>query len=180
MPNSFRISIAISITFLNLLAGCLSLVATINENYVAAALLILIAVVMDSLDGRVARRLDSTTSIGKELDSLCDLVSFGVAPALLIYSQLLADKLMVAGLLVVLVYIACGAFRLARFNVSGAPDYFVGVPITFSGLFLAIVSLLAVYLPAYFPVWLIVLLVLLLSYLMVSSIRVPKPGAIPQ
>jgi CDP-diacylglycerol--serine O-phosphatidyltransferase len=176
LPNSFRISIAISITFLNLLAGCLSLVATINENYAAAALLILIAVVMDSLDGRVARHLDSTTSIGKELDSLCDLVSFGVAPALLIYSQLLADKWFVAGLIVVLVYVACGAFRLARFNVSGAPDYFMGVPITFAGLFLAIVSLLS----AYLPVWMIVLLVLLLSYLMISSIRVPKPGAVPQ
>jgi len=108
--------------------------------------------------------------MGKELDSLCDLVSFGVAPALLLYSQVLAMFDFQIGLAAAILYIACGALRLARFNVLNIKDYFVGVPITLAGTVLAVVSFLAFSIPDY----LILAVMVFLSILMVSNIKVRK------
>ncbi len=93
------------ITFLNIMFGSTAILYTINGNYKLAALLILAAVVMDGLDGRVARRLQTSSDLGKELDSLCDIVSFGVAPAVLLYSQVLAGNYVFIGLAVFLLFI---------------------------------------------------------------------------
>jgi CDP-diacylglycerol--serine O-phosphatidyltransferase len=125
---------------------------------------------MDGLDGRIARRLGVMSDMGKELDSLCDLVSFGVAPALLLYSQVLDPFLYTLGLISAIAYIMCGAFRLARFNVLNIKEYFVGIPITIAGAVLAVVSLSADYLPDN----LILAIVIFISYLMISNIRVRK------
>jgi CDP-diacylglycerol---serine O-phosphatidyltransferase len=159
-----------TITLINLVFGSLSLIATLNQNYVLAAILILAAVVMDGLDGRIARRLGVMSEMGKELDSLCDLVSFGVAPALLLYSQVLNLFPAYLGLVAAVLYIVCGAFRLARFNVLNIKEYFVGVPITLAGTILALVSLIAVHMSEY----LILGLVLFLAFMMISNIRVRK------
>ncbi len=158
------------VTLLNIIFGSLSLIYTLNNDYRTAAILILVAVVMDGLDGRVARRLDAESEMGKELDSLCDLVSFGVAPAILLYSQVLYQHFTVLSLLVTLLFIVCGALRLARFNILNITEYFVGIPITLAGLLLAFISLIAAWLP---PI-LIMILVFVLALLMVSNIKVPK------
>lgn len=159
-----------TVTLLNIIFGSLSLVSTLHMNYKAAALFILVAVVMDGMDGRIARRLGIISDIGKELDSLCDLVSFGVAPALLLYSQILYSFPYLLGLVVVVIYIMCGAFRLARFNVLNIKEYFVGIPITLCGAILAGVSLLASSIPNY----LIFLIVICLSFMMISNLKVRK------
>jgi CDP-diacylglycerol--serine O-phosphatidyltransferase len=163
-------SSANTITLINIIFGSLSLISTLHENYKYAAVFILLAVVMDSLDGRIARRLGIISDMGKELDSLCDLVSFGVAPALLVYSQDLYFIQYELGLLAAILYIMCGAFRLARFNVLNIKEYFVGVPITFAGAMLAIMSLLYSYLPNYS----LILVVVLFSLLMISNIKIKK------
>ena len=120
-------------TLLNIIFGSLSLVYTLNNEYSTAAIFILLAVLMDSLDGRIARKLDISSQFGKELDSLCDLVSFGVAPSLLVYSQVLDPYVYSLGLVAAILYIVCGAFRLARFNVLNMSDSFMGIPITMAG-----------------------------------------------
>jgi len=158
------------ITFLNIMFWSTSILYTINGNYKIAAILILAAVVMDGLDGRVARKLQTSSDLGRELDSLCDIVSFGVAPAVLLYSQVLASNYYFMGLAAFLLYIICGAYRLARFNVMNISEYFLGLPITIAGGLLAILSLLAVYLH---PL-VILLLVMALSLFMISAIRLPK------
>jgi len=158
------------VTMLNIILGSLSLIYTLNHDYKTAAILILLAVVMDGLDGKVARKLDAESELGKELDSLCDLVSFGVAPAILIYSQVLSLHFIILGILVTLLFIVCGALRLARFNVLNISEYFVGVPITFAGMLMAAISLLA----AWINPLIIILLVFALALLMVSNIKVPK------
>jgi CDP-diacylglycerol--serine O-phosphatidyltransferase len=163
-------SSANTITLINLLFGSLSLVNTLDKNYLAAAFFILLAMVMDGLDGRLARRLGIISEMGKELDSLCDLVSFGVAPALLLYSQVLQPFPLMLGLIAAVLYIICGAFRLARFNVLNIKEYFVGIPITLAGAALAIVSLFTAYIPGY----LILAAVIFLAYMMISNLRVRK------
>jgi CDP-diacylglycerol---serine O-phosphatidyltransferase len=159
-----------TVTLINLIFGSLSLIATLNDNYDLAAMYILASVVMDGLDGRIARRLGVISDMGKELDSLCDLVSFGVAPALLLYSQVLHTFPSLLGLVAAVLYINCGAFRLARFNVLNIKEYFVGIPITLAGGLLALVSLGAAHLPPY----VILGAVLFLAFMMISNIRVRK------
>ncbi len=159
-----------TITLLNIIFGSLAIIQTFHEKYLAAAIFILLAVLMDGIDGKVARKLGIMSDMGKQLDSLCDLVSFGVAPAILIYAQLLYDLPLLLGIAAILIYIMCGAFRLARFNVLNIKDYFVGVPITLAGLLMAILSLLAGNMNSYLALAIVVCLALL----MVSKIQIPK------
>lgn len=170
MLNFVSKSSANTITLINIVFGSLSLVNTLHENYRFAAIFILLAVVMDGLDGRIARRLGIISDMGKELDSLCDLVSFGVAPALLLYSQVLYIFPHGYGLAAAILYIMCGAFRLARFNVLNIKEYFVGIPITIAGAALAVSSLLSGYLPDY----VLLAAVIILSLMMISNIKVRK------
>ncbi len=170
MPDLINKGTANTITLFNLIFGSLSLISTLHANYQMAAIFILLAVVMDGMDGRVARKFGIISDMGKQLDSLCDLVSFGVAPAILLYAQVLAELSWIAGLLATVLYIMCGAFRLARFNVLSIEEYFVGIPITLAGAVLALISLLAVYIPGY----LILMLVVLLAIMMISNLKVPK------
>ena len=163
-------SSANTVTLINILCGSLSLVSTLNADYRAAALFILLAVVMDGMDGRIARKFGVSSDMGKELDSLCDLVSFGVAPALLLYAQVLNVFPFLLGLIAALLYIMCGAFRLARFNVLNIKEYFVGIPITLAGTALAFVSLLTAFIPEY----LVLITVIFLAFMMISNIKVRK------
>jgi CDP-diacylglycerol--serine O-phosphatidyltransferase len=158
------------ITLINIIFGSLALIQTMESNYVIAAIFILCAVFMDGIDGRVARKFGVMSDIGKQLDSLCDLVSFGVAPAILIYAQLLYDLPLLLGVVAALIYIMCGAFRLARFNVLNISDHFIGLPITMAGFLMALLSLLAAGINGY----LALVLMLFLSYMMVSNFKIPK------
>ena len=170
MLNSLNKSYANTITLLNVIFGTLSLIYTMHGYFTTAAVFIILAVVMDGLDGKVARKLDIMSLLGKELDSLCDLVSFGVAPALLIYAQVLNHFVFSLGVIAAVLYIVCGAYRLARFNVLNISDYFVGIPITMSGAIVAVISLLASWIPGN----LIFAILLLLALMMVSTFKVPK------
>ena len=170
MLNSLNKSYANTITLLNVIFGTLSLIYTMHGYFTTAAVFIILAVVMDGLDGRVARKLDIMSLLGKELDSLCDLVSFGVAPALLIYAQVMSHFVFSLGIIAAVLYIVCGAYRLARFNVLNISDYFVGIPITMAGAIVAIISLLAAWIPGN----LILAILLLLALMMVSTFKVPK------
>ena len=111
-------------------AGFYSIISSINGDFTIAAISILIAMMWDTLDGRVARLTNTQSDFGAEYDSLADLVSFGLAPALLVYQWSLYE-LGRFGWLAAFVYLACAALRLARFNTQvGTSDkrYFQGLP----------------------------------------------------
>ncbi|MBS4025991.1 MAG: CDP-diacylglycerol--serine O-phosphatidyltransferase [Clostridia bacterium] len=162
IPNIF--------TLANLFLGFLALIYTMEGLFQLAASLILVSVVLDGLDGKVARKLGTTSNFGKELDSLADLVSFGVAPAILIYAFILQPDLGIAGLFMAVLFALCGAVRLARFNTLNITTHFLGVPITVAGGIIALVILVGSQLPG----WIFALITLSLAFLMVSSIKLPK------
>ena len=117
------------ITTSALLSGFYSIIASMNGDYTQAIYAIFIAALLDGLDGRVARAIGAQSAFGEQFDSLSDLLAFGVAPAILMYSWSLHDLGRI-GLAACFVYTACAAFRLARFNVQiGVVDkrYFIGV-----------------------------------------------------
>ncbi|WP_102108397.1 CDP-diacylglycerol--serine O-phosphatidyltransferase [Oceaniglobus roseus] len=138
-PKSEMLIIQLLPNLLTLAAICAGLTALrfgIEGNFERAVRLILLAGVLDGLDGRVARILKSESEIGAELDSLADFVNFGVAPVLLVYLWALQD-MRNEGWIALLIFAVCCVIRLARFNVGAraasddkapASDYFVGVP----------------------------------------------------
>lgn len=148
-----------------------------------AALAIIYAALFDAFDGRVARATKTNSSFGLELDSLADVVAFGVAPAALVYNWGLAH-LGVIGLLVSFVWVACGALRLARFNIMShdhhkSPDhkpsqYFVGLPIPMAAAVIVTLVILArkvagaEYEPAH---WALAAVVIGVALLMVSKFK---------
>lgn len=164
------------ITSAGLFCGIYSLVQTMQGNYTNAALAILAAQIFDALDGRVARMTNSTSRFGIEYDSLCDLVSFGVAPGLLIYKWALMPW-GVWGWSAVGLYVICSAIRLARFNLLvGRVDsgFFLGLPVPGSALMLSSVVLMYGYVgrsglpPKHVA---LLLLTYSLALLMVSTVR---------
>jgi CDP-diacylglycerol--serine O-phosphatidyltransferase len=165
------------LTCTSLFSGFYSIVASINGNFFPAAVAILIAGVFDGLDGRVARMTGSTSKFGMELDSLCDLVSFGVAPALLAYLWALTPYGRY-GWLAAFLYVATTALRLARFNsMAEETDKkhhdFIGLPCPAAAGAIATMVMFCRFLGATETVkhLSILLLVYLLSYLMVSTHR---------
>jgi CDP-diacylglycerol---serine O-phosphatidyltransferase len=115
----------------NLFAGFWAIIKTFQGHYAAAAPLIMWAILLDLLDGRIARMTGTTSEFGAELDSLSDVISFGVAPALLAFAWGFSTTPRI-GWLVAFLFVTCGTLRLARFNVQrGASDgrFFVGLPI---------------------------------------------------
>jgi CDP-diacylglycerol---serine O-phosphatidyltransferase len=117
------------ITTAALLSGFYSIIASMNGEFTQAIYAIFIAALFDGLDGRVARAIGAQSPFGEQFDSLSDMLAFGVAPAILMYSWSLHDLGRI-GLAACFVYTACAAFRLARFNVQiGVVDkrYFIGV-----------------------------------------------------
>jgi CDP-diacylglycerol--serine O-phosphatidyltransferase len=109
-----------------LFAGFYAIVAGMNGNFIAAALAIIVAGLLDTADGRVARWTRTESQFGAEYDSLSDMVAFGVAPALVAFSWGL-DTLGQAGWVATFVYMACAALRLARFNTQGDNKTFTGL-----------------------------------------------------
>ena len=121
-----------AVTILGLCCGLTAIRYTMMGRFDLAAILIVLAAVIDGLDGTLARRLDAASPFGAELDSLSDFLAFGVAPGLLMYQFALSD-VQGFGWIAVLVYTICACLRLARFNVNrSAPEagrpHFVGVP----------------------------------------------------
>lgn len=167
IPNLF--------TFANLSSGVISLLCTVNGEYVFAAIAILCGALIDRYDGRVARMLNVSSDLGKELDSLADLVSFGVAPSVLCYMLYSLNNFTMSNIiwiLLLLLFPICGAYRLARYNATDFDGVFTGVPITVVGSILAVLVMLS----KCFVISSVIieLVVAVLSYLMVSTIKFKK------
>jgi CDP-diacylglycerol--serine O-phosphatidyltransferase len=163
----------------NLFCGLYAIMAVFGANYVKAAIAILVALVFDVLDGQSARWTKTTSQFGIEYDSLADLVSFGVAPGVLIYSWALSGYGLL-GLAMIFAFVGCGALRLARYNVlTGTMDnrYFMGLPIPAAAGVLASLMLLDHHIlrvgQEVKPV-LTLIVTLALAFLMVSTIRYTK------
>ena len=118
-------------TTANLFCGFYSIIYSIKGDFKTAAIAVVVAAIFDLLDGRLARLTHATSKFGAEYDSLCDLVSFGVAPAILMYQWAL-NPFGRFGMMASFLFAACGALRLARFNVQVGvveKNYFQGLPI---------------------------------------------------
>ena len=167
LPNIF--------TSLNLFCGFYAIIAAIDGKFVAASLAIIIGVMFDILDGKIARATNTTSKFGIEYDSLADLISFGLAPGLMMYLWAL-KPLGRIGWLAAFLFMACGALRLARFNSQAGTtnsDHFVGLPIPAGAGMAATTVLFCSKLGLAGKVHPMFILVLLygLSFLMVSTIR---------
>ncbi len=157
--------------------GVVSVIAASKGEFEKAAWLILLSLIFDGLDGRVARLTQTTSRFGVEFDSLADIVAFGMAPAMLLYFCC-GHEYGKFGSLVSGVFVVFGAIRLARFNVmapSSEPSVFVGVPIPTAAVFVAVWILLFQEYPAMLEYSYILLIgTLLVAFLMVSNIRYPS------
>lgn len=136
LPNLFTAS--------SIFVGVISMVEASKGNIILASWLILLALVFDGLDGRVARMTNTTSQFGVEFDSLADIISFGIAPAMLLYF-FIGNEFERFGILVSALYVIFGAIRLARFNISTAktdPNVFIGLPIPTAAIFVSMWILL--------------------------------------
>ena len=128
-----------ALTLINVCVGLSSIKFALDAKFELSIIAIIFAAIFDALDGRVARLLKGTSLVGKELDSLADLISFGVAPAFIMYFWSL-NNLGKFGWLLTMIYVVCVALRLARFNVSSnlehswKDNYFEGVPSPAGGI----------------------------------------------
>lgn len=162
------------ITTMNLFMGFFAIIQAMEKQYLLAAYAIVAAAVFDQLDGRVARMTHSMSKFGAEYDSLCDLVSFGVAPGILLYLWAL-QPFGRLGWLVSFLFVACGALRLARFNVQATiveKAYFQGLPIPMAAGIVAS-SVLAWSDQGWDPAgsYCLLAMTVLLSFVMVSTFR---------
>ena len=125
LPNMF--------TLIGVCIGLSSIKFAFDEKFTLSIIAIIVAAIIDGLDGRIARLIQGTSKVGKELDSLTDVISFGVAPAFIMYFWKL-NELGRIGWLICLIYVVCVALRLARFNVNSGKEpswrdnFFEGVP----------------------------------------------------
>lgn len=162
IPNLFTIA--------NLSLGVMAIILAFNDRPDLAALMVIIAVLTDGLDGKLARALNAQSEFGKELDSLSDIISFGVAPAFTMY-VVAFQHLGPAGWAVTAVFPIFGALRLARFNVANAPPgYFIGLPIPAAG---GVLSTLALF-QAEIPPIIMMVLTVVLAFMMVSTFQYPS------
>lgn len=163
IPNLFTLG--------NLAMGIMAILSITKQDLKLAAFFVILGMAFDALDGRIARALHVNNEIGKELDSLADIVTFGVVPSVLLY-QLVFQDMKGLGLAITLLFPLCGAYRLAKFNVETHKirNHFVGLPITMAGGILAVVSNYKPYLSGHFYF----MLTLLLSILMISKIKYPN------
>lgn len=164
------------LTSMSLFCGFYAIIATMQQNYVVGAWVIILAGVFDGLDGRVARMTHTTSKFGLEYDSLSDLVAFGVAPAVLSFGLVL-NHFGRVGWLAAFLFCACGAMRLARFNtLSGSipGNFFQGLPIPVAA---GMISASIIFLDYYhlsdktFLSFFLIALIYGLAFLMVSTIR---------
>lgn len=172
----YFLAISDAISLLNLVFGFLAILMVIDNHLTLASLCILVALVFDSVDGWVARKLERKDyfSFGKNMDSLADVVSFGAAPAAILYSlgSGMSDWSGYLVTIVCLIVLVCGMLRLARYNViADRIQYkgFIGLPIPAAALILS-----TYYLSGLFNITIACILMVFASYLMISTIRFPK------
>ncbi len=163
-------------TAANLFFGMLSILATFEGNFFYASVFILLALIADGMDGRVARALNAASELGKEMDSLCDLGSFGIAPAFLAYAFCL-HNFGTLGKAAAIIFALCGMWRLARFNVNTnvVHGFFMGLAIPAGGCIIATTTLLFLAMgikPEEFGL-VYPITTIIVAYLMVSHVHYP-------
>jgi CDP-diacylglycerol--serine O-phosphatidyltransferase len=168
-----RYAIPNAVTVGNMFCGFIAIMYASSGRLEKAVIAILIAILLDGLDGRVARRLNATSKFGVEFDSFSDVVSFGLAPAVIMYHwafQLIADEV---GVAVTFLYALCAASRLARFNISSENlKSFSGLPTPGAAAFIVSIVYTSPYQHASYPVVVVGTVALLIAaYLMVSTIE---------
>ena len=175
------IAVSDIISLLNMSSGFISIVNSINSNFEMAAIFMILAIMFDSVDGWVARKTNrnDTLGFGKNIDSLSDVVSFGVAPAVFIYTTL-GNSSSIAHAIVTLVsllIVVCGVLRLTRYNVIAdhvKTSGFIGFPIPGIAFILA-----TYYLTGLYNIYFALILSVAVSLLMISNVKYPKFDNIP-
>ena len=175
------VAISDLISLLNMSSGFLSIILAINHFFELSALLMIVAIMFDSADGWVARKTNRNDSLGfgKNIDSLSDIVSFGVAPAVFLYTSLNTTPmpLQTIVILVSLLIVVCGILRLTRYNVIAdhiKTSGFIGFPIPGISFILA-----TLYLSGLFNIYSALILASIVSILMISNIKYPKFSNMP-
>ena len=168
-------------TLINLFLGFLAIINTMSGHYYVACYIILAAGAFDSVDGKIARLIGISTNFGKEIDSLADMVSFCLAPSILVYSLYTQNMPGITGELIASAPLIMGAIRLARFNTEvydEQPAYFTGLPTPMNALSIASLVLFIEHFkidnPEYSQPRLLLPLILSLSFLMVSRVHYAK------
>ena len=175
------IAISDIISLMNMSSGFLAIISSIENNLELAAVLMIVAIIFDSCDGWVARKTNRHDDLGfgKNIDSLSDIVSFGVAPAVFLYSCINTTPgiFQVVTILISLLIVICGVLRLTRYNViAGKIDTtdFIGFPIPGISFILA-----TLYLSGLFNPYIAIILSIIVSLLMICNIKYPKFDSIP-
>lgn len=165
LPNLFTAS--------SIFVAIVSIIQSSKGNFEQASWFIILSLVLDGLDGKIARLTKGESQFGIEFDSLADIVAFGVAPAMLIYFQI-GHEYSKFGILVVSLYVVLGAIRLARFNITTTkndPNIFIGLPIPAAALFLVSLAQIDYKYNTTFLEPIILIFSLIVGILMVSNFR---------
>lgn len=166
--DEFRITKLIKpadlLTLMNAVFGLTAILYSITSRYNLAAIMLIIAAIFDFFDGKIAALSKTSNEFGKELDSLADTISFGVAPAVFAFSLIQTPLAMVS----FAIFLFCGILRLARYNIMDLKGEFEGMPITMNGLIIPLIYFLD------FPIDYFPYIYLGLGILMISSLRVRK------
>jgi len=161
-----------TLTLINMLLGLVAVTLLIGSNLpnkeIIAVILIMLGAIIDFFDGYIARKLDAVTTIGKQLDSFADLVTFGIAPICL--ANYIAFSILIA--IPSSLFLLAGAYRLARYQINGFNGYFMGLPITIAGVLLAVWCLMLSKIEVHTVIT--ALFIAMLAALMVSKIKVKK------
>ena len=158
-------------TLTNVIFGIISILFALRGWFLKSSIMLILAVVADYLDGKFAKIMGQQNEFGKELDSLADTVSFGVAPAIFGFS-LLNNSNPIAVLCITL-FLFCGILRLARYNIMDLKGYFQGMPITLNGIVIPFVYIIGTYLHQ-IPLNIYPYIYLTLGILMISSFRIKR------
>ncbi len=165
IPNTF--------TALNMATGFYSVVLSFRGDFYLASMILILGAIFDSVDGRVARMTGTQSSFGEQFDSLSDVISFGIAPAILIYNKFFYN-LGKLGMVTSFIFVLCGALRLARFNANiekVSSHFFQGLPIPSAALAIIGLTLFSIEYPIVNEFrYVIVFYTFFFSYLMVSNI----------
>lgn len=157
MPNSISLG--------NAFFGLLSIVMIFNNQLKFAVLFMIISAILDYFDGRIARKRNKEGEFGKNLDSLADTVSFGVAPSILMLKVVGTNILTV---ILISLFLFAGVLRLARYNILYVKDFYIGIPITLNGIMFPFLYIFR------FPNFSYYVLCILSTILMVSEFKIKK------
>ncbi len=178
-PILRQIDIPNSLTLTGLMLSLFSVIFAIQQNFYAALICLIYSGIVDMFDGVVARKIQRTelqAEVGKNLDSLVDICSFGFAPAIFAYCYGLRDALSIA---VLMVYVAANVLRLAYFNSTGLAsegnnEYFTGLPVTYAALFIPLSFLVSFFVPVATMKLVLAGMYLILAIAMVANFQMKK------